>query len=222
MDRRRHREPGFVARRALLGAPLGLAAPFGLAPMSVAAPAGAQPARPPTPRQALGPFYPVAWPADAGADLTDARPGLRPAGEPAVLSGRVLDTAGRPLAGTRVELWQCNAHGRYHHPRDDGPGPLDPAFRGFGRTSADAEGRFRFRTIRPVAYPGRTPHMHLLLAAPAGTRLVTQVYIRGEPANARDGLLAFLSPDARESLLAPFERDASGTWQATFEAVLEA
>ena len=212
------RSAAFVARRRLLaaaGAPLGLAVP-----------AAAQPARgdarAPTPAQTRGPFYPPDPPRDAGADLVIERGGARALGELAVLSGRVLDTAGRPLAGTVVELWQCNANGRYHHPRDDGPGAVDPLFRGFGRTTAAADGGFRFRTIRPVAYPGRTPHLHVQFVAPGGARLVTQVYVRGEPGNARDGLLSWLSPDERERLMSTFERDAAGVWQASFEAVLAA
>ena len=235
MPRPAYRGARFVARRRLLAsaaAPLGLAATVGLPAGSAAAQpvapgtaAGAPrpgAGRAPTPRQALGPFYPVEPPADAGADLVIERDGQRARGELARLEGRVVDTAGRPLAGTRVELWQCNAAGRYHHPRDDSGAPLDPLFRGYGRTVADADGRWRFRTIRPVAYPGRTPHLHLLLTAPGGARLVTQVYVRGEPANARDGLLAWLSPEERERLMADFVRDGAGAWQVAFEAVLPA
>jgi protocatechuate 3,4-dioxygenase beta subunit len=237
MTRPAHRGARFVARRSLLasaGAPLGLAAAVALRPP--AAVAAAPTARPgasgagtsdgsvrlPTPRQSLGPFYPPDPPADAGPDLIVERDGRRARGEPVRFDGRVVDTAGRPLSGTRVELWQCNAAGRYHHPRDDSPAPIDPLFRGYGRTVADADGRWRFRTIRPVAYPGRTPHLHLLLTTADGTRLVTQVYVRGEPANARDGLLGWLAPAERERLMADFVRETDGTWRAAFEVVLPA
>jgi protocatechuate 3,4-dioxygenase beta subunit len=208
------RDPRLVARRRLLGAsvvPLGLAVP----------PAAAQPgARAPTPSQTRGPFYPPAPPPDAGEDLVLERGGRRAGGELLRLSGRVVDTGGRPLAGTRVELWQCNAAGRYHHPRDDGPAPLDPLFLAYGRSTAGTDGGWRFRTIRPVAYPGRTPHLHLLLTAPDGRSLSTQLYVRGEPGNARDGLLSRLAPEARERLMADVVRGADGAWQAAFEVVL--
>jgi protocatechuate 3,4-dioxygenase beta subunit len=148
------------------------------------------------------------------------RDGRRARGEVLRLSGRVLDTSGRPLAGTRVELWQCNADGRYHHPRDDSPVPVDPLFRAYGRAVADAAGSWRFRTIRPVPYPGRTPHLHLLLAAPDGRSLTTQLYVRGEPGNARDGLLAWLSAADRERLTMDLARAADGGWDARTDLVL--
>jgi protocatechuate 3,4-dioxygenase beta subunit len=209
------RDPSFIARRRLLGAtvvPLGV-----VVPGRGAADAGP---RAPTPRQTRGPFYPVDPPADAGADLVVERDGRRAQGELLWLDGRVVDTAGRPLAGTRIELWQCNAAGRYHHPRDDSPAPVDPLFRAFGRAVADADGAWRFRTIRPVPYPGRTPHLHLQLTTPAGVQLVTQAYVRGEPGNAGDGLLARLSPADRERLMTDLVRDGDG-WRARFEAVID-
>jgi protocatechuate 3,4-dioxygenase beta subunit len=212
------RAPRRVARRALLrAAAVPLALP--LAPVA-AQPAGG--ALAPTPRQSRGPFYPPDPPKDAGPDLVMERDGRRAAGDLVRLDGRVIDTAGRPLAGTLVELWQCNAAGRYHHPNDSSAAPIDPLFAGYGRAIATADGRWRFRTIRPVPYPGRTPHIHLQFTAPGGRTLVTQLYVRDEPANARDGLLARLSAAERERLTAPFERMADGTYQAAFEAVLPA
>jgi protocatechuate 3,4-dioxygenase beta subunit len=208
------RAPRLVARRRLLAA--------GAAPLGLALPSPAWPAGPlaPTPSQMRGPFYPPDPPREAGADLTIERDGRTARGEPLRFSGRVVDPAGRPLARTRVELWQCNADGRYHHPRDDSPAPLDPLFRGFGRTLADADGRWRFRTIRPVAYPGRTPHLHLLLVAPDGRSLTTQAYVRGEPGNAGDALIARLSPEQRERLMVDLVRADDGGWSARFEVVL--
>lgn len=208
------RAPRFVARRRLLAA--------GAAPIGLALPAAAPAAGPlaPTPAQARGPFYPPDPPRDAGPDLVVERDGRRARGEPLRFSGRVIDTAGRPLAGARVELWQCNADGRYHHPRDDSPAPVDPLFRGFGRTVADGDGRWAFRTIRPVPYPGRTPHLHLLVATPDGRTLVTQAYVRGEPGNARDGLLGWLSADQRERLMIDLVRAADAGWTASFDVVM--
>lgn len=208
------RAPAHVARRALLRA---AAVPIGLPLASGASPAAG--ALPPTPSQTRGPFYPIDPPRDAGADLVIERDGRRAQGDVGRLDGRVVDTAGRPLAGTQVELWQCNAAGRYHHPHDSSSAPLDPLFAGYGRALADGDGRWRFRTIRPVAYPGRTPHLHLQFTTADGRRLVTQVYVRGEPANARDALLARLSAAERERLMARFEPGAGG-WVASFEAVL--
>jgi protocatechuate 3,4-dioxygenase, beta subunit len=215
------RSTAFVGRRRLFGAGV---APLALVLPTAAPAADAAPARlAPTPRQTRGPYYPPDPPRDAGDDLVIERDGRRAAGELLRLDGRVLDVAGRPLAGTRIELWQCNAAGRYHHPRDNAPAPIDPLFRAYGVSVADAEGRWRFRTIRPVPYPGRTPHLHLILTAPDGRSLTTQVYIRGEPGNARDGLLAGLSPAERERLMADVVRAADGNgWRTAFEAVLAA
>jgi protocatechuate 3,4-dioxygenase beta subunit len=219
MSARAHRGPrsgAFIARRGLLGAcalPLGLAAPAGASARAAGAAA-------PTPRQSRGPFYPPDPPLDAGPDLIVERDGRRARGEPALLSGRVLDTAGRPLPGTLVEIWQCDAGGRYHHPRDDGPAPIDPLFRGYGRATAAADGSWWFRSIRPAPYPGRTPHIHVQLTTPAGVQLVTQLYVRGEPQNERDGLLSRLPATERERLLGDFVRTADGGWRAAFAVTM--
>lgn len=150
------------------------------------------PARPagliPTPAQSEGPFYPVELPPETDWDLlrmAGARPAL---GTVTYVEGRILDLAGRPVPGTRVEIWQCDATGRYHHP-GDARGPLDEGFQGFGRVVTAEDGAYRFRTIRPVAYPGRTPHIHFAVMAPGARRLITQMYVEGEPGNARDFLL---------------------------------
>ena len=102
--------------------------------------------------------------------------------------GRVLGVDGRPIPDATVEIWQCDAHGRYLHPGDTGSRPRDSAFQGFGRAVSGADGAYRFRTIRPVAYPGRTPHIHFAVTAPGRRELVTQMYVAGEPFNERDGL----------------------------------
>ncbi len=144
----------------------------------------------PTPAQTTGPFYPRELPLDRDNDLATVMGAVAPAqGSLTHVFGAVRDTDGRPLSGARVEIWQCNTFGRYHHPADRRDAPLDPGFQGFGETVTDAEGRYRFRTIRPVPYPGRTPHIHFAVAVPGGVRLVTQMYVEGEPGNARDPLL---------------------------------
>jgi protocatechuate 3,4-dioxygenase beta subunit len=142
-----------------------------------------------TPRQTTGPFYPVDLPLDRDNDLARVSGAAAPAqGQITHLFGRVLDELDRPIAGARVEIWQCNAFGRYHHPRDTRDAPLDPGFQGYGEAVSAADGGYRFRTIEPVLYPGRTPHVHFAITAPGAERLVTQMYLAGEPLNARDGL----------------------------------
>jgi protocatechuate 3,4-dioxygenase beta subunit len=161
----------------------------------------------PTPAQTEGPYYPQALPQDTDADLLRfAGAAGPPEGAPTLVSGRVLDTGGRPIAGARVEIWQCDAHGRYHHvARESGPRPPDPNFQGFGRVMTDAEGRYAFQTIRPVPYPGRTPHIHYNVVAPDRRRLITQLYVEGEAGNATDfALQGVRNAQARAMLIRPF------------------
>ena len=151
---------------------------------------------PPTPRLTEGPFYPRMFPDDADADLTQVqgRAG-RARGTPLTVTGRVLDRTGKPRAGHRVEIWQCDALGQYHHvgePEHEG----DAAFQGFGAVLTDAEGRYRFRTIKPVPYPGRTPHIHFAVLEGGKRRLTSQMFVEGEPGNERDGLYRRLGRDA--------------------------
>lgn len=159
-----------------------------------------------TPRQTEGPFYPINLPADQDNDLVTVKGAASPAkGEVTHLSGRVLDANGRPIRGVRVEIWQCDANGRYHHPGDRSGPAADPNFQGFGHDTSGVAGAYAFRTIRPVPYPGRTPHIHFKLRSRDFPEFVTQMYIAGHPQNAGDGLLAAL-PDARRraSLMANF------------------
>ena len=173
-----------------------------------------------TPPQAEGPFYPVRWPPETDPDLMTlaGRPYAR--GEPLALTGRVERMDGRPLAGVAVEIWQCDADGHYHHPGDGGR--ADPAFQGYGRAVTDADGRYRFRTMRPVPYPGRTPHIHVKVGQGGRTLLTTQMYVAGEPANERDGLLASVrDTDRRNALLSTLVRDPAGGWAGQFPIVLD-
>jgi protocatechuate 3,4-dioxygenase beta subunit len=139
-----------------------------------------------TPQQTEGPFYPVGFPADMDNDLVQVRGQAAQAmGTVLHLEGRVLDTSGRTVPGALVEIWQCDAQGIYDHPRQPGRERRDSAFQGYGRMLVDAEGRYRFRTLKPVAYPGRTPHIHFKVAT-AGSHLTSQFYIAGEAQNERD------------------------------------
>jgi protocatechuate 3,4-dioxygenase beta subunit len=211
-------------RRRLMSGTLALSATGLLLP----APAGAQSQstnRVITPAQTAGPYYPESFPADVDEDLVRLR-GLdaRAAGTVAHIRGRVLSLDARPIPGAQVEIWQCDANGRYLHPRDRGTMPRDTAFQGYGRTLCRADGSYRFRTIRPVAYPGRTPHIHFAITPPAGGRLVTQMYVAGEPLNERDGLYASLrDPRQRAALtvrLEPAHGIEDGALAGTFDIVL--
>jgi protocatechuate 3,4-dioxygenase beta subunit len=178
-----------------------------------------------TPPQAVGPFYPRERPAEADNDLASVRgaPGAAK-GELTVLTGRVTDADGKPVAGARVEIWQCNAFGRYHHPGDSSAAPLDPGFQGYGETVTDAAGAYRFRTIKPVPYPGRAPHIHMRVTARGFALVSTQIYVAGEPQNDRDFLLQSVrDPAARAQLVVPFSKSAEGAaLAAKFDVVLAA
>ena len=178
-----------------------------------------------TPAQSLGPFYPET-PLEKDADLVtvSGQTGIAK-GEITHLSGRVLDRNGRPIKDVLVEVWQCNAYGRYHHPRDSSDRPLDPNFQGYGSTTTGESGSYAFRTIRPVPYPGRTPHIHFRLVGRGFQPFVTQMYIAGHPQNERDGLLRSVGDaKARSALLANFLpiKAPSGTMEYTaqFDIVL--
>jgi protocatechuate 3,4-dioxygenase beta subunit len=143
-----------------------------------------------------GPFYPPArWRAqwsDWDADLTrvaNAGPAASAKGEHLALLLQVVDTTGRRIDGAEIEIWQCDALAAYRHPsvrpRD---GAWDPAFQGFGSARASSAGEARFKTIRPVPYPGRTPHIHVRLRHPTFGELTSQLFVAGDPGNARDFL----------------------------------
>lgn len=205
-------------RRQLLRCAGGLALGGGW----LAQPALAAPPMPlsPTPSQTEGPFYPVALPVDRDGDLLqNGALGYR-RGQAVQLSGRVLDTAGRPLRGAEVEIWQCDEDGHYHHPGDGGR--ADPAFQGFGRVAVDELGRYRFRTLRPAAYSGRTPHIHVKVKQGGRTLLTTQLYVEGDAGNARDPLWRSLDAAARQALTVPFRPPSpiSAELQAEFGIVV--
>lgn len=151
------------------------------------------------------------------ADLTrNGRVNGEPLGERIIVAGRVLDEDARPVANTLVELWQANAAGRYIHKADQHDAPLDPNFLGAGRCVTDAEGRYRFLTIKPGAYPWRNhpnawrpQHIHFSLFGPAfATRLVTQMYFPGDPLHTLDPMFNSIpDPAGRERLIAAFKLD---------------
>ena len=173
-----------------------------------------------TPRDAEGPFYPRRIPADADFDLTRvAGRTARAEGTPLALSGRVLSTGGKPLAGARVELWQCDARGDYHHV---GGEPGDANFQGYGVVTTDADGRFAFRTIRPVAYGSRPPHLHFKLAHANAQPLTTQLSPQGESAERGMGF-GLSGREARSRLeFTMTPGPEPGTLAATYDFVLRA
>lgn len=179
----------------------------------------AQPAAPlrRTPRQSEGPFYPVALPQDHDHDLLRNGGAQYGRGQAAWVEGQVLDLSGKPVSGATVEIWQCDESGRYHHPGDGGR--ADPAFQGFGRVTVGADGRWRFRTIRPVAYSGRTPHIHVKVKLDRRELLTTQLYVQGDPGNERDFLWRSLAADDRAAVTVPF-RAATDGLQANFPIVV--
>jgi protocatechuate 3,4-dioxygenase beta subunit len=148
----------------------------------------------------------------AAADLTRQHK-AEPIGQRIVVCGRVLDQDRRPVPETMMEIWQCNAAGRYIHVRDQWDAPLDPNFTGAGRVVTDEEGRYRFTTIRPGAYPWgnhqnawRPAHIHLSLLGPAfATRLVTQLYFPDDPLIEIDPIANAVPPDARARMVARFD-----------------
>jgi protocatechuate 3,4-dioxygenase, beta subunit len=160
----------------------------------------------PTPSQTEGPFYPVRIPTDADNDLVQVRgQAARALGEVTHVSGRVLDVGGRPLAGARVEIWQCDHHGIYDHPRQGGLERRDQVFQGFGQIQTGPDGAYTFRTIKPVAYVGRTPHIHVKVFAPERRSLTTQMYLAGDPGNEADGLYRGIPARLRERVLLKLE-----------------
>jgi protocatechuate 3,4-dioxygenase beta subunit len=180
-----------------------------------------------TPRQTAGPFYPQERPLDADGDLTTVagRPG-QAQGQVLDLMGRVLDPHGEPVAGARVEIWQANAFGRYRHPWDSGTASLDPSFAGFGVQTTDTQGRYRFRTVKPAAYPAsrgwtRTPHIHFQVIR-GGESLVTQMYFPGEPLNESDFLFQAVGNQAAvtAALQPPTPDREAGSLRAIWDIVL--
>jgi protocatechuate 3,4-dioxygenase beta subunit len=176
-----------------------------------------------TPRQTAGPFYPAELPLDDDNDLVHVAGRQSAAkGEITDLGGHLLDRNGRPLRDTRIEIWQCDANGRYRHPMDPGSAPEDPGFQGIGHTVTDRAGRYRFLTIKPVPYPGRTRHIHVAVYPEGERPFVTQLYVQGEPLNQQDFLYQRLSAENQALVTVPFEKKVGAhlLLQARWDIVL--
>jgi protocatechuate 3,4-dioxygenase beta subunit len=178
-----------LSRREILR----MTAILGAASLASTRPAIAQTAGQRTPEQILGPFYPLK-PLGQNADLTrvPGRPG-RAEGLVLNVMGRVLNLKGEPVRNAQVDVWQANSKGRYTHPSDHNPAPLDPNFQGSTVLTTDNDGRYRFKTIKPAAYPAgpnrmRPAHIHFQVSG-RQDRLVTQMYFEGDPYNEADRFL---------------------------------
>jgi protocatechuate 3,4-dioxygenase beta subunit len=176
-----------------------------------------------TPRLTEGPFYPRRLPLDTDNDLIIINKSLTPAlGTITHLSGRVLSRSGSPINNATVEIWQCDNNGVYLA-EGRRRGRADVNFQGFGRFTTGTKGEYRFRTIKPVPYPGRTPHIHVKVKKGGTELLTTQLFIKGHPQNRRDGILRSLGNAQRNLVLVDFKPIKSsriGEVSATFDIVL--
>ena len=178
-----------------------------------------------TPKQTEGPFFPDKLPLDTDNDLLIINNGITPAvGEITHLTGRILDASGNPIRNSLVEIWQADNNGAYLHSGTANANKRDSHFQGYGRFLTGSKGEYYFRTIKPVAYPGRTPHIHFKIHKGANELLTTQCYIKGHPGNARDGVLRGIR-DAkdRDALMVdwtPIKESKIGEYAANFDVVV--
>lgn len=178
-----------------------------------------------TPAQTEGPFYPKSLPLDTDNDLLVVNDALTPAaGVVTYVSGRILDSRGDPVRNALVEIWQCDDHGVYLHPGSDNGANRDRNFQGFGRFLTGSSGEYLFRTIRPVPYPGRTPHIHYKIKRGGKDLLTTQCYIQGHPGNPKDGVWSGIKDPKLRDLVtvefAPLPGAKAGELAARFDVVL--
>jgi len=177
-----------------------------------------------TPSQTEGPFYPDHLPLDTDNDLIIVNDNITTAiGEVTHLSGKLLDSKGDPIRNAEIEIWQVDGNGVYLHSRSAGE-KRDANFQGFGRFLTSSTGEYYFRTVKPVPYPGRTPHIHFKIKGAGESEFTTQCYIKGHPQNERDGIYRGIRDKAaRESVTVDFKplKDAkTGELEARFDIVL--
>lgn len=178
-----------------------------------------------TPRMTEGPFYPDKLPLDTDNDLLIINDSLSPAvGEITYLTGHVRDSFGNPIQNAFVEIWQVDSTASYIHSRGRNREGNDSNFQGYGRFLTDSTGKYYFRTIKPVPYPGRTPHIHLAVSKNGRRILTTQMLVKGHPQNESDGVFRGVRDQvARETILVdfkPVEKSMLGELQANFDVVI--
>lgn len=178
-----------------------------------------------TPAQTEGPFFPDKLPLDTDNDLLIINTATdQSAGEVAWVSGRILDATGQPLRNALVEIWQADANGAYLHSGSDNGDKRDRNFQGYGRFVTGSTGEYLFRTIKPVPYPGRTPHIHYKISQAGKHLLTTQCYIKDHPGNTRDGVLRGIRDKKQlESVMVdfkPLEKSRIGELAGRFDVVL--
>src|SRR5688572_13603345 len=177
-----------------------------------------------TPRQTEGPFYPDKLPLDTDNDLIVVNDATTPAvGEITYLSGRILDARSEPIRNALVEIWQTDKNGVYLHTGSANRKERDTNFQGFGRFLTGSTGEYLFRTIKPVRYPGRTPHIHFAVKTKGREKFTTQCYIEGHPGNEKDGIWKNLDQKGRKAVTVPFaalKESKIGELAAKFDVVL--
>ena len=178
-----------------------------------------------TPKQTEGPFYPVDLPLDTDNDLIILNDGLTPAlGSVTHLSGKVTDAKGNPIRNALVEIWQVDHHGVYLHKGSSDGEKRDANFQGFGRFMTGSSGEYYFRTIKPIPYPGRTPHIHFAVKMKGREKWTTQCYIKGEPQNEKDGVLRAIKDEKQRASVivdfAPLPGVKTGELAARFDIIM--
>lgn len=178
-----------------------------------------------TPKQTEGPFFPDKLPLDTDNDLLIINDAITPAvGEITHLTGQILDASGNPIRNTLVEIWQADNNGAYLHSGTDNKDKRDRHFQGYGRFLTGSKGEYYFRTIKPVAYPGRTPHIHYKIHKGSKELLTTQCYVKGHSGNDNDFVLRSIrNPKDRDALMVdwtPIKDSKLGEYVAKFDVVI--
>jgi len=210
-------DPSFGRRRFLGSAAFGAAlfsTPGAFAELLIA-----------TPQVTEGPFYPDKLPLDTDNDLLVINESITPAvGEITHLTGHILGPTGQAIRNAIIEIWQVDANGAYIHSADASSGRNDKNFQGYGRFLTDSKGQYYFRTIKPVSYPGRTPHIHVAVSCNGRRILTTQILVNGHPQNEGDMVARGVrDPLALETILVDFKliRESKiGELAASFDIVM--
>jgi len=178
-----------------------------------------------TPSLTEGPFYPNKMPLDKDNDLVIIGSSqIAALGQVTHLSGKIIDRTGAPIKNATIEIWQVDGNGVYLHTGSDGSSRRDPNFQGFGQFETDSTGTYKFRTVKPVPYPGRAPHIHFKVKLKGQEVLTSQIHVAGDPQNARDGVLRSAgNAEAQKLLIAafnPLKDSKAAELEAKFNVIL--